>query len=82
VHQRFRQHAAALALFTEAMDVAARSPTQHTQPDQLAFVYFRRAWSHKALGDYTLAGNDFETARALQVRAAVSLVQPVGAVFT
>jgi tetratricopeptide (TPR) repeat protein len=31
-----------------------------------AHAYFRRAWSHKAQGDYLQAGEDFEAARRLR----------------
>ena len=32
-----------------------------------SFVLFRRAWSHKSLGAYTQAGEDFETAKRLRI---------------
>jgi hypothetical protein len=34
----------------------------------IAFVYFRRAWSYKSINDYDAAGNDFETAKRLKIK--------------
>ncbi len=67
VHQRFKHHDRAVAAFALALDYSSASAsTPEQKKDDEAFIYFRRGWSHKALNDYTSAGDDFETAKRLQ----------------
>lgn len=53
--QCLSRHREALVHFDRAVESQPENP----------FVFFRRAWSHKALGDFVKAGDDFETAKHL-----------------
>ncbi|KAJ1417237.1 hypothetical protein B484DRAFT_150332, partial [Ochromonadaceae sp. CCMP2298] len=54
VYQAMGRHEEAIGMFNTALD-----------SEESSHVYFRRAWSYKALGDYVAAGDDFETAKRL-----------------
>ena len=56
VLQALGDHAQAIKVFDYCL----------TLNDKSSHALFRRAWSHKALGDYIKAGEDFESAKNLR----------------
>mmetsp|Transcript_7616 Transcript_7616/g.12820 ORF Transcript_7616/g.12820 Transcript_7616/m.12820 type:complete len:654 (+) Transcript_7616:383-2344(+) len=59
--QRLENHTQAIMHFTAAMKMVAETD------EVISYLYFRRAWSYKAMSNYQKAAADFETAKLLKL---------------
>lgn len=63
--QRLQKYEESISDLTQCIDLYESNSNEIISSDS-AYAYFRRGWSYKALQQYDLAANDFETAKLLK----------------